>query len=285
MVDSQSFNQQLLAHINEARTKPKDFATKLRSYEQYFKGNVLRIPNQTGIMTNEGFKAFEEAANFLDKAESIEGLKFHTELTSIAADCLKEIQGFEKPDDVNSMNIDNYISKYGQVIGVYSQAVDFGSGTAELAAINLLCDDGDPNRGNRTNLLNGKFRFVGIAHGEQKAFHHATVLVYVRHFIKQGEDVGQLSDDNYEKPGAKSDSKGKSGQEPKEEKKSQPKEDPAISSQAPPDDDFDLPEGVVKIERQEKEVVEGGKKKKVIKLKKHMEDGTIETEVFKQNID
>lgn len=48
------------------------------------------------------------------------------------------------------------------------------------------------------------------------------------------------------------------------------------------DDDFDLPEGVAKIERQEKLVTENGVQKKIVKVTRHMEDGSTETDVFKE---
>ena len=47
---------------------------------------------------------------------------------------------------------------------------------------------------------------------------------------------------------------------------------------------MDLPEGVIKIERQEKIVTEGNVKKKICKIKKFKEDGTVEVEVTKQSI-
>jgi len=50
------------------------------------------------------------------------------------------------------------------------------------------------------------------------------------------------------------------------------------------DDDFDLPEGVIKIERQEKIVTEGTTKKKITKIKRFKEDGTVEVELLKENI-
>lgn len=51
------------------------------------------------------------------------------------------------------------------------------------------------------------------------------------------------------------------------------------------DDDFDLPPGVKSVDKSEKIVIENGKKKKVIKIVKHMEDGSTETEINKETID
>ncbi len=50
------------------------------------------------------------------------------------------------------------------------------------------------------------------------------------------------------------------------------------------DDDFEMPKGCKKIEKLEKIVVENGIQRKVTKVIKHMENGSIETEIFKEDI-
>ena len=47
------------------------------------------------------------------------------------------------------------------------------------------------------------------------------------------------------------------------------------------DSNVDLPEGVSKIEKNERFVNENGKKKKISKIIKYMDNGEINTEVFK----
>ena len=49
-------------------------------------------------------------------------------------------------------------------------------------------------------------------------------------------------------------------------------------------DDDDLPEGVIRIERNEKFIVEKGVKKKITKIVRYMENGEINTELFKTNV-
>jgi hypothetical protein len=49
-------------------------------------------------------------------------------------------------------------------------------------------------------------------------------------------------------------------------------------------EDDDLPEGVMRIERNEKFVVEKGVKKKITKIVRYMENGEINTELFKTNV-
>ena len=146
--------------------------------------------------------------------------------------------------------------------------------------MNLLVDDGDPVRGNRSNLLNPNFKLVGIASVSHKEFLNVTVICYARHFFNYGEKIGELSDDNYEK------------EDKLEKKKEEPKVNvKKINNDNTPDqvkqtenkevnenlnkkvennhndeddDDMDLPEGVAKIERHEKIVTEGNIQKKII---------------------
>ena len=50
------------------------------------------------------------------------------------------------------------------------------------------------------------------------------------------------------------------------------------------DSNVDLPEGVSKIEKNERFVNENGKKKKITKIIKYMDNGEINTEVFKTDM-
>jgi hypothetical protein len=270
MVDS--FIGNLVDQINYVRMNPKDFANKLLSYENNFKDKVFKIQGQTAIMTNEGFPAFREAADFLLKCKTLGPVILNNHMTKIAEDALAITKDSSTE---HAVDLDKLISKYGQIVGVFSEAIDFGSSTPEMVVINLIVDDGDVNRGNRNNLMNPKFKLCGIANGTHKTYKHMTVITYARHFFAKGEEIGALSDDNYE-DNQQQETKGK----PRVSiKKEYHHEEDKIAY-----DDFDIPEGVVKIDKEEKIVEEGGKKKKIIKITKHMEDGSIQTEVSKVNL-
>lgn len=297
------FQAKLIDEINKARVSPQAYAEKLLGFEKNFKDKVFRIPGQTAIMTNEGFAAFKEAAKHLKSIKSLSPLTPNKYLTRIAEDSLQYAQNDTQPD------LDSLIDKYGQIIGAFSQATDFGSPNPELVVINLLVDDGDVNRGNRQNILSSKFKIAGAATGSHKQYKYSSIVTFARHFFATGEEVGDLSDECYEKEpkvsnkprisnsfqhvevittvneGQNDDGDYVYVEETKEvyssgnkhsNKNKQPKH-------YDPEDDFDLPEGVIKIDRQEKVVTENGVTKRIIKLTKHLEDGTIQTEIFKKN--
>mmetsp|Transcript_17116 Transcript_17116/g.17788 ORF Transcript_17116/g.17788 Transcript_17116/m.17788 type:complete len:285 (+) Transcript_17116:21-875(+) len=281
MVES-NIAQQILKELNLARQKPKEMAEKLMGYEKYFKGDIMRIPGQTAIKTTEGFAAFKQAADHLNQAESLGPLIFNTYLSKIAEEAFSIIEKSGDADAANNINLDELISKHGQIAGQFSQAVDFGSSTPELVAVNLLVDDGDQNRGNRSNILNGKFSIIGIASGKHTTFHHCTVITYARHFIPTGEDPGNLSDDCYEKTEKKDPkSTDKEVVYKSVPDKSGDKQSPKYVYVEKKGEDFDLPDGVERVERQEKIIIEDGVKRKLVKDIKTMKDGSVVTDIYK----
>lgn len=156
-------------------------------------------------------------------------------------------------------------------------------------------------RGNRKNLLNPKFKIVGIASIIHKEFHNVTVICYARHFFNFGDKICDLSDDNYENEEKTEKKKeeqklnntkkvvndNNSDQCKQIECKEIPEKLKKKDDENPrkvEEDEMDLPEGVIKIERNEKIVTEGNIQKKIIKIKKYNEDGTVEVEIKKENL-
>ena len=121
-------------------------------------------------------------------------LKYCPGLAHSSHDALLEIQKFEDINELDDLNIDAYLSEHGQVVGHFAQAVDFGSSSPELVVINLLVDDGDVNRGNRGNILDTKFKLIGVSTGNHLVYHNCTVLMYARHFFSKGQTIGDLSE-------------------------------------------------------------------------------------------
>lgn len=290
-------NEQILKEINLARTKPSEYAEKLLSYEKHFSGDILRFPGLKPIKTMEGFKAFQETADFLKGTKPLNPIIFNSFLNQISNDVFSVVEKSSDADEINSINIDDFISKYGQIAGQFSQAVDFGSATAELVISNLLVDEGDINKGNRHSIMNPKFTIAGISSGKHKTFHNSTIICFARHFIPTGEEPENLSDDCYEEsPKDESkevaDKKIANTSEVNEitdklkslnnDKEQNPKY--VYVKESKKNDEFDLPIGVERMEKHEKIITEDGIKRKLIKETRYMKDGTIETDIYKTNI-
>ena len=153
-----------------------------------------------------------------------------------------------------SKSNDEIIETYGRVVGEFTEVQDIGSTTPEMLLLNLLVDDGDSNRSNRKNLMNKAFKIIGIYH-ENKS----TTLTFTRRFFTKEEEIGELSDDNYDFTSYSNTEKAYN-------------------------DEMQLDSDVIKEERTEKIIEEKGQAKRLIKIKKYLEDGSIKTDLIKEDI-
>ena len=285
------FNEDLIMEINLLRTNPKKYAKTISKYMNYFKGNLLCLPDtNAGIQTEEGVEAFKEAVDFLNKQENLEPLKPSKGLCRIAEEF---IAIYQKPDsgELANKDMEDIINKYGSFSGSFSRAMDFGGETAEMAIINLVVSDGDPSRGQRESLLSNEIKKVGVANGEHEVYRHCSAIITSTEFDNtfDKDDNGLLTQS---KPkNIKSIEKNKNDEEKlnnlnvkKDENKKNEKinEGVKIDKKKNTNGKEDLPLGVASINKTEKIVVENGDKKKVTKIIKVMEDGSQRIETIKE---
>ena len=288
------FNEDLIMEIILLRTNPKKYAKTISKYMNYFKGNLLCLPDtNAGIQTEEGVEAFKEAVDFLNKQENLEPLKPSKGLCRIAEEF---IAIYQKPDsgELANKDMEDIINKYGSFSGSFSRAMDFGGETAEMAIINLVVSDGDPSRGQRESLLSNEIKKVGVANGEHEVYRHCSAIITSTEFDNtfDKDDNGLLTQS---KPkNIKSIEKNKNDEEKLinlNEKKDENKENEKINEGVKTDKKKntngkeDLPLGVASINKTEKIVVENGDKKKVTKIIKVMEDGSQRIETIKEILD
>ena len=288
------FNEDLIMEINLLRTNPKKYAKTISKYMNYFKGNLLCLPDtNAGIQTEEGVDAFKEAVDFLNKQENLEPLKPSKGLCRIAEEF---IAIYQKPDsgELANKDMEDIINKYGSFSGSFSRAMDFGGETAEMAIINLVVSDGDPTRGQRESLLSNEIKKVGVANGDHDVYRHCSAIITSTEFENtfDKDDNGLLTQS---KPkNIKNKEKDKSDEEKVNnlnEKKDENKENEKINEGVKTDKKKntngkeDLPLGVASINKTEKIVVENGDKKKVTKIIKVMEDGSQRIETVKEILD
>ena len=283
------FNEDLIMEINLLRTNPKKYAKTISKYMNYFKGNLLCLPeSNAGIQTEEGIEAFKEAMDFLSNQEKLEPLKASKGLCRIAEDF---IAIYQKPDsgELANKDMEEIINKYGSFSGSFSRAMDFGGETPEMAIINLVVSDGDPSRGQRESLLSTEIQKVGVANGPHQTYRHCSAIITSTEFENtfDKDDNGLLVENKPTNKNKKNDYiKMKELNTNKIDKNNEDKEKKDIAKIAKKKDKSDgkeeLPPGVASINKTEKIIVENGDKKKVTRIIKEMEDGSKQIETIKE---
>ena len=159
------FYKKLIDEINKVRKDPNAFAEKLLEYKKYFKGNFLVLPGSIDkVETQEGFKAYEEAADFLKSMAPLPELAPSKGLRKIAADFFEKIKETDQ-NNISDINMNSLIKKYGSLSGIFENIIDFENNSPEMIVTNCIVCDGNPERENRNILLSKDLLKVGIAFG------------------------------------------------------------------------------------------------------------------------
>ena len=180
------FAQKVIEEVNKIRLNPKTYSNKIRGYLSCFQGNVLRIPKQPGLMTTEGPTAYREAADFLLSLPKLQPLALDNSLNSAAQDMAEELSHYEEFEQMDEINRDSILEKYGHYEGQFGESTDFGSMSPEMVVVNLLVDDGNKSRGNRKMLFKETYRKIGCGSAPHSTYKSVTIIMYATNFIPLG---------------------------------------------------------------------------------------------------
>ena len=180
------FAQKVMEEVNKIRLNPKTYSNKIRGYLSCFQGNVLRIPKQPGLMTQEGAAAYREAADFLLSLPKLQPLTADPGLTGAAQEMASELGHYQEFEQMDNIDRSGIISKYGEYEGQFGESTDFGSLTPEMVVVNLLVDDGNKSRSNRKMLFKESYRKIGCGCVPHNHYKSVTVIMYATNFISGG---------------------------------------------------------------------------------------------------
>ena len=292
------FYKKLIDEINKVRKDPKAFAEKLLSYKQYFEGNFLILPGSDAkVETQEGFKAYEEAANILQGTEALPELSPSKGLGKIAADFFEKIKETD-PDHIGDIDLNSLIAKYGSFTGVFENIIEFGNNSPELIVTNCIVCDGNPDRENRNILLSKDLLKVGMAFGSHVTYGYCTIIISCTEFknVDNSDDLevyGEPAANPTPTPTAGADTAAQKTPETPTEQPPQPPQAPqppkdsatnavneVLARKYEETDDFVCNDpDVISWERRERLCIERGKRKRKIIYFKKYKNGKIKKEV------
>ena len=181
------FAQKVIEEVNKIRLNPKTYSNKIRGYLSCFQGNVLRIPKQPGLMTQEGPSAYREAADFLLSLPKLQPLTLDNALTSAAQEMANELSHYDEFEQMNNINRESILEKYGHYEGQFGESTEFGSMTPEMVVVNLLVDDDNKSRSNRKMLFKETYRKIGCGSAPHNTYKSVTVIMFATNFIPGGD--------------------------------------------------------------------------------------------------
>jgi uncharacterized protein YkwD len=173
-----TFEQEVLAEVNLARTDPVGYARHLERLLQYFDGNLLRVPGTVALRTDEGPRAVREAIDALRAQTPLRALMGSQGMARAARDHVKDLgpRGGFGHTGTDGSRMDGRISRYGRWDGTAAENISYGSDTPRDVVISLLVDDGVPGRGHRVNILSAEWGFAGVGCGTHAKYRTMCVI-------------------------------------------------------------------------------------------------------------
>eukprot|EP01102_Stenamoeba_stenopodia_P013379 TRINITY_DN4334_c0_g1_i2.p1 TRINITY_DN4334_c0_g1~~TRINITY_DN4334_c0_g1_i2.p1 ORF type:complete len:274 (+),score=44.82 TRINITY_DN4334_c0_g1_i2:165-986(+) len=168
----------ILRELNKAREHPQDFAKEMEVMRSRYKGNEYHPNGRVIIMTHEGVTAFTEAVNFLKQQAPIGPLAPSYGLTLAAQDHVADQSqtGQTGHDGSDGSDSTERIQRYGRWLQTCGENIGYGSIDPFDIVVQLIIDDGVPNRGHRKNIFTLGFHVVGIACGSHAAIRSVCVM-------------------------------------------------------------------------------------------------------------
>jgi len=172
--------RQVLAEINLARTAPRTYAGFLREFRGLFREKYFVLPgSDIRMQTNEGVKAVDEAIRLLSRQKPLPPLIWSDGLAA-AADELAKKQ--EESGAIGHDNIRERIDRHGKWNRQIGENIGYGPTEARYMVMQLITDDGVPDRGHRKNIFSAVFRTAGAACGSHPGFGSVCVMDFADAF-------------------------------------------------------------------------------------------------------
>lgn len=174
--------RELIAEINFARTRPREYAESLRVYRAGFRGKVVRYPgNPSGLRTQEGRRAVDEAIAFLERQPPLPPVTFAPLLARAAADHVADQGPRGATGHLSSDGADPRDRVQRRGGGAYvAEVITYGPPTAVEVVRQFIVDDAVPGRGHRRTLFAQEMRFAGAGCGPHKSYQVMCVVEFGR---------------------------------------------------------------------------------------------------------
>jgi|GEM_PF-1426919 len=159
----------IIQEINYARTNPKDYALKrVTPRLKTYKGKDMRDLDGRVITTHEGAAPCKECIEVLKKQKPLPPLTMDKFLNRATGILVRDQQntgrtGHEGSDGSSPWDRMERAGFKGRKMG---ENVTYGSLNAIDIVLDLMIDDGVPDRGHRKNFLDPEFDRIGVAYAQ-----------------------------------------------------------------------------------------------------------------------
>ena len=171
----------IVAELNAARTDPPGYARKARALRGLLNGDRIERPGEVAVVTREGGAAIDEAIAFLERQAPLPGLADSRLVTRAASGHAADqaATGATGHEGRDGSTPADRMRRHGRWSAT-GEAIAYGPERAEDIILQLIVDDGVPDRGHRRILFNPAYSLVGAACAPHPQWRTVCVLDFAR---------------------------------------------------------------------------------------------------------
>lgn len=169
---------ELLAEINLARTRPNEYAAYLEQLKPLYAGMEFKTPGGKAIVTQEGWKAVEEAIRFLRSTKAVPAFDVSHGMCFGAGELVKDqkASGVTGHKGSDGSFCEDRVTRFGTWAPPIGENLSYGSHTPRERVMALIVDDGVSNRGHRKRLFDTSYKVAGVACGDHSSMSALCVI-------------------------------------------------------------------------------------------------------------
>ncbi len=171
----------IVAELNAARTDPAGYARKARALRGLLRGDRIERPGEIAVVTHEGAAAIDEAIAFLERQPPLTAVADSRPLTRAAAGHAADqaATGAAGHASADGSSPADRMRRQGRW-SASGEAIAYGPDRAADVVLQLIVDDGVPDRGHRRILFNPAYTAVGAACAPHRVWGRVCVLDFAR---------------------------------------------------------------------------------------------------------
>lgn len=176
----------IVREVNLARTNPREYASILEEWKQFYNGRRIERSGNPTIITEEGAAAVEDAIRYLRSIDPTPSLNPSVGMSLGAKDHVKELgpTGAVGHKGLNGSWPTDRVNRYGTWQKAMGENIYYGRGKAREVVIGLIVDDGVPSRAHRHNIFDPAFRIIGVGCGPHATYETMCVITFAGDYIK-----------------------------------------------------------------------------------------------------
>ena len=172
--------KEVIIEMNKVRQNPQSYIPILQKYRKRFQGNKVKIGKRKYMLTKEGVAVVDETIAFLSKQHPVGPLRPSRGMSLGARDHVNDQGSTGEYGHYDSEKSDPFtrVKRYGTWRQIAAENIAYGYTTPQDIVMQLIIDDGIPDRSHRITMFNPEYNITGVAFGNHSAYKVMCVIYY-----------------------------------------------------------------------------------------------------------